>query len=394
MFAELFEGQIHVTEEFVLLLLAVFEIVQAAACAEQDALAAQRPQRFFHKAEIIYEKLAAVHRNARKAVIGAEMADGELAPGALVPVKREQACAVVVGNVERVEHLPVGDERIQFLIPGERGEETVIRFVDPLRVFAEQEVDEPLVGGDRCRERHGVVDLQIDDGPQRFQCERHLAVGRRHGKGFAEIDAGGRFDCGRRRGAVLVRDLEDGSVICLRGGQDRAGKAEEREVVHAQLLAQGVQRQRRHGRVCLFRAAAHIGKQLRDGEGGGRFRLRLGRRLRKGCKEIRQPVVFLRLRSGLLFRHVLAPGAGRKIGQVLFAQAVGRVDVRIKDVAEAPVLAGKEPHQVADVSGELQIDARKQIIGVFAVACKREISRFGGKSGGKVHRSPPSGFGL
>ena len=89
-FAELFEGQIHVTEEFVLLLLAVFEIVQAAACAEQDALAAQRPQRFFHKAEIIYEKLAAVHRNARKAVIGAEMADGELAPGALVPVKRER----------------------------------------------------------------------------------------------------------------------------------------------------------------------------------------------------------------------------------------------------------------------------------------------------------------
>ena len=399
MLAELFKRQIHVAEEFILFLLVIFEVIEAAACAEQNALAAKRPQCFFHKIEIVDEKLAAVDRDAGQPMAGAEVADGKFASRAFVAEEGEQACAVVVGNVERIKYLTVGDEGIEFAGAGERCEETIVRLIDPLRVHAEEKIDQPLVGRNRRGKRHGAVDMQIDDGLQGFQRERHLTVGRRHGKPGSVIDAGSGLDRRSRGGAVLVDDLEDRRVIGLCRGQNGTRKAEEREVIHPELFAQRMQRQRRCGWVGGAGPAAHIGQHLLQRERFFLFRRGFCSCLREVGKKLHELGVFFQGGKilGVLLRKRLGGrflfGTDGEIGQVLLAQTVCRIDIRIQDVAEASVLPRKQIHQIPDVGGELPVDAGKEIVGVLAVGFKRQSACFGGKDGGKVHFDSPSEFG-
>ena len=160
-----------------------------------------------------------------------------------------------------------------------------------------------------------------------------------------------------------------------------------------------MQRQRRCGWVGGAGPAAHIGQHLLQRERFCLLRCGFCSCLREVGKKLHKLGVFFQGGKilGVLLRKRLGGrflfGTDGKIGQVLLAETVCRINIRIQDVAEASVLPRKQIHQIPDVGGKLPVDAGKEVVGILAVGFKRQSACFGGKDGGKVHFDSPSEFG-
>ena len=378
------EGEVHVAEELVLLLLVVGKAVHADAGVRQNALAAGGPQGLFDKGEVVDKELCAVHRNAAESPADREVRDGELAAGALVAPEGDDAAAVVPEDVDGVEDALVRDEGVGLAAVRQAGEEAVVVFVDLRRVRAVEEVDEALVGRQDCRKRQRVVDLQRQDRLKRFEREGHLAVSRGGGERRAEIDARGGFDRRRGQAAVLVDDLKDRGVARLRRGDDRARETENAELGELKLFAQGVKRHRD-----ILAAQGCAADDVLDAVLRCEALLRQRRRCRRRCrgrrvavpgkfgKEVVEVALGLRFRGGfrraLLLRRRAAHGFEVKFVETAVAEIARDLDVRVDDILVAAVFALEQRHQAVDIAGQLQVDAGEQVVRELRIACKRQV---------------------
>ena len=372
---QLCKSEIHVPQELILLLLVEGQLIEAAAGIGQNTLSGNRPQRLFHKGEIIDKKLFTVHGDCTHPVLFAELFDEKFPSASLIPKERENAYPLTVGDLHGIQLPLIRHDRIQFPVIRQHLEKADVVLIQLHGMLTKQKVDNPLVRCDNCGERHTSVYSQIKDWLQLLQSHRHISIGSCNRKLTSVIQPCCRFDGWSRQVPVFVNDLEHPCIIRLRGCQNAAGKAESGKMLKLHLFAERIERKRNPRFQRLL--GPHLDKRHHL------LAVRLSDTVVfprcNGCHLCgiipqQSPQFVTQFRrlflSGLLVLTVPDCLRGKDM-YFLLTHGMGDLQIRVKHIFISALSGRKQPLHLLKIQIHPAVDTGKQIVHILRVSAKR-----------------------